>query len=348
MTRSGKPALGIIGCGAVVEYWHLPALRSIGWRPSVLVDRNPAQARRLARKFNVPEVATRLDDAGLSMLDAALVATPHSVRSAVCVPLLEHGINVLLEKPVAISAEEGRKIEAAAERSNATISVGYVHRNSPIREWTTAVLRQEMLGQVRSFDVREGTKFGWDIKSNALWNKAESGGGVLMDQGTHTLDLVGHWFGDVSHVAYKDDSYGGVEAEAMIELKMQSGAEGVVELSRTRELTNRAVIEGTNGRLVVVINGFNRVIEAPARLMEFEHGGYRPDTMPKSIDVMGMFARQLEIWLRSLQDGGRPPIPASDSIRSVETIEKCYAVRTQWELPWVKPSRKRVLDGADA
>jgi len=77
------------------------------------------------------------------------------------------------------------RIVAAAEASDAILAVGYIVRFARAIEWATAVLRAGLLGDVRSFDITWGQAFDWGIKSNSLWWREVSGGGVLMDFGTH-------------------------------------------------------------------------------------------------------------------------------------------------------------------
>ena len=74
------------------------------------------------------------------------------------------------------------------------------------------VLDQGLLGDIISFDLRQGVVLNWAVSSDYLLKKDKAGGGVLFDFGPHILDLMLWWFGDYERVEYYDDAAGGIEA----------------------------------------------------------------------------------------------------------------------------------------
>jgi predicted dehydrogenase len=338
MTEIQRHRLGIFGCGAITEHWHLPALKKLGLTPALLVDRDLKRAERLGKAFKA-EAADRLKPEHFALIDTALVATPPLARTQLSVELLAKGVHVFAEKPLTITLDEARAVVAAAERGKAVIGVGYVHRFSPIRQWVHALVKSGRLGQIKRFDVREGYVYAWDIKTDAMWRRDQSGGGVLADAGTHLFDMVSWLFGEVAAIDYRDDSYGGVEAECLANLTMKSGAQGVVELSRTRELRNTAIIEGTAGHVEFKLSNENKIVDASPEVMAFEANGMTPATMPAQIVMGNLFADQFRLWLEAIDAGREPPVTGMDGLRAVELVARCYAVRKQWELPWVMPGK---------
>src|SRR5262249_52888377 len=101
------------------------------------------------------------------------------------------------------------------------------------------------------FHVQDGYVFNWPLASDFSFRRELAGGGVLMDTGVHTLDQLLWWLGDVNSFEYYDDNYGGVEAECELHLTFKSGVEGIVELSRMRNLPNMAIIRGERAELEV-------------------------------------------------------------------------------------------------
>jgi len=83
VSKQPKPSLAIVGCGAVVERYHAPALNQIDWRPALL------------QPFGAATAAADVD-AYLDKIEAAMIATPNATHEAICVPLLQRGIQVLL------------------------------------------------------------------------------------------------------------------------------------------------------------------------------------------------------------------------------------------------------------
>jgi predicted dehydrogenase len=340
MTESKQLRLGIIGCGAISEQGHLPALKTLGIKPALLVDVDLPRTERLAKQFRAAAVAPALKPEHFDAIDAAIVATPPLHHGPVCIELLRRGKHVLVEKPMTIAVDEARAVVAAAEQGKAVLGVGYVHRFSHVRQWAHALVKSGRLGQIRRFDIREGHVYDWPLKSDSMWRREQSGGGVLIDGGTHIFDTMAWMFGEVASVDYRDDSYGGVEADCIVELKMKSGATGVIELSRSRFLRNTIRIEGTAGHVEFNIVQFNKVVDASPELLSFEADGVTPATMPTNIVLPDLFVKQLSLWLKAIETGGQPPVTGRDGLTAVELVARCYAVRRPWELPWVQPDRQ--------
>lgn len=241
------PRIAIIGCGAVTEKLHLPALAALGINPALLVDTNLRRAQNLADTFNASSVG---DDYRpyVGKFDAAIIALPHYLHAPVCIDLLRHGVHVLVEKPMALTTTECDAMIAAAVEARRVLAVGLMRRFIPAAQWVKAAIDAGVLGPIELFDFQEGSEFRWPVASGFFFRKETAGGGALADTGAHTLDLLLWWLGDVSSFDYYDDSYGGVEANCKLHLTLASGARGVVELSRTRKLRCTAILRGRRGR----------------------------------------------------------------------------------------------------
>ena len=132
--KSHYPRVAIIGCGAVTETHHLPTLTDVEIKPSVLVDTNVGRAQNLADRFHA---ARATDDyrSCLDEFDAAIVAAPHASHAPICIDLLRRGIHVLVEKPLATTANECAAINAAAEEGRAVLAVGLMRRFQHNNQW---------------------------------------------------------------------------------------------------------------------------------------------------------------------------------------------------------------------
>jgi predicted dehydrogenase len=343
MTENQRHRIGILGCGAISEHWHLPALKKLGIKPALLVDRDLKRAQRLAKEFGAAAVADTIRPEHVDTLSAAIVATPPLAHGPLCIPLLSKGKHVFVEKPMTIAVDEARAVVAAAEAGRAKLGVSYVHRFSHVRQWAHALIASGTLGQIKRFDIREGYLYNWDIKTDAMWRRDQTGGGVLIDAGTHVFDYVGWLLGDAASVDYRDDSYGGVEAECLVNLTMKSGAVGTVELSRTRTLRNTAIFEGTDGHVEFTLSNENRVVNASPNAFAFAANGVTPATMPPQIVMSDLFKRQLALWLEAIESGHETPVSGLDGLRAVELVARCYAVRQPWDLPWMQPDHPHAV-----
>ncbi len=331
--EAGGDRLALIGCGAVVEHNHLPALGRIGWRPTLLVDPHLERARALAATVGANAASDFHDH--LSEFDAAFVSAPHSLHAPLSCALLEHGKAVLVEKPIANTSAQGERMVATADAVGLPLGVGLMRRHLKAARWAKSVLESGAIGEITSFDVRDGFVYQWMVTSDAIWRKETAGGGVLMDVGTHILDLLLWWVGHADVVSYKDDDYGGVEADCIMELSLPNGARGVVELSRTRNLRQTAIIRGSRGWIEVGVD--TNVVRASSPDL-LGPRWTRPRARPfPAQSYPDLFEAQVRHWRDVLTAGVEPAVSGREGIASVDLIERCYAAREAWELPWVRP-----------
>jgi len=335
-----KLRIAIVGCGAVAERGHLPAaMRLDNVDVAVLIDRDLDRARQLAKKFSVAEVATDIE-AAIGSVDAAIVALPHNLHAPVCSRLLKAGIHTLVEKPMALTLAECELMERAAAEGNAVLAVGLMRRFLHSAMFVKTAIENGLIGKIRSFDLREGNVYNWPVSSDSFLRPETAGGGVLFDTGAHTLDLALWWLGDLDLVEYRDDSFGGVEADSLIRLRTSSGVEGSVHLSRTRNLRNTAIITGERGTIEVDLRKNHATVRLAGDDGAHDLVGYgRTENLPDEPDqgFTSLFLPQLEDFVRAAQQGGKPRCAGEQAKHSIALIEQCYARRQPLELPWLAP-----------
>lgn len=355
----GFPGLAVIGCGAAATFLHLPALGRLGWRPQVLIDPCIERAERLAERWKVSRVVEDVSDLSTEEIAAAIIATPPSLHARVGLPLLDAGVHLLVEKPFAISAQDARTMVETAAKTGACLAVGHICRFMFIYRWIKAVVDAGMLGTIERVEIREGVNHhslrqgagikggGWN--SPSYWDATMSGGGVLMDAGSHVLDTLLWWLGPVDEVTYRDDSLGGVEADARLDLTFTCGVTGTVELSRIRTLPNTVAIVGSRGRIEAAghrsesphRNALLRV-EPPA-LRRFKlDGRYGTTIWNREVwDPSLPGKRELGDWLQAIHSGRPAFASGASAVPVVKLIEHCYMNRNPLTTPWqVSPMEK--------
>ena len=349
---NGFPELAVIGCGAAATYVHLPALGCLRWRPQVLVDPHIERAERLAERWKVPRAVKDVSDLAAGEIEAAIIATPPGLHARIGLPLLDAGIHLLVEKPFAVSVLDARVMVETAAKTGACLAVGHICRFMFIYRWIKAVLDAGLLGNIERVEVCEGVNHhslrqgagikgaGWN--SPSYWDAAMAGGGVLMDAGPHVLDALLWWLGPVDEVTYRDDSLGGVEADARLDLTFACGATGTVELSRIRTLPNTFVIVGSRGRIEAAgyrsesphRNALLRV-EPPA-LRGFKLDGCHGTTIWNrevwEPNLPGK--RELGDWLQAIHSRRPAFASGTSAVPVVELIERCYMNRKPLTTPW--------------
>ena len=325
--------IAIIGCGAVTEKNYLPALQQIDEiQITFLVDKNYSRAMMLASQYNIPHVSDNYIDI-IGKVDAAIVALPHSLHAPVSIALLRQGIHVLVEKPMALNQEECNAMISAAKEGKSILAVGLIRRFLHSAQWVKAILNIGLLGKIEMFDFREGNVYNWPATSDSFFRKELAGGGVLIDTGSHTLDLLLWWLGDVEEYEYYDDNYGGVETDCKLHLILKSGVKGVVELSRTRNLRNTAIIQGSNGKIEVSLRN-NHIIAEPKNILDYEVNGLKGNNMPEQ-SIIDLFVAQLKDWFNAIKTKNQPFVSGQEGSRAIALIEACYRSRKLLSLPWI-------------
>jgi len=320
--------LGIVGCGWVVEDFHLPALALVpNLQLAALADVRIERVGYLATQYQVPFVTEDYSDL-FDQVDAVLVALPPALHAPVSIGFLKRGIHVLCEKPMATRVWEGEAMHEAARRSGATLAVGLVRRFFDTNRFVKRGVEAGLFGTVQRFEAEESIPFDEMDLSASYVRRDQPGTGVLFDTGVHILDLLLWWFGAARNVAYWDDNRGGVEANCRLEVEMESGVSGSVELSRMRRLRNVIRIYTQDMQLEVPTFGLHELLVHDNHLglnLRVTAQGHR--TSPVTDDWREPFARQLSNFTEAILGEGEPVVSGETGLRSLALIERCHAVR---------------------
>jgi predicted dehydrogenase len=233
---------------------------------------------------------------------------------------------------MALTAEECDRMMETAGKTGSTLAVGLLRRMYASSQLVKKLLEKGVLGKIRQFEYREGFVYDWNVTSDFMFRK-ETGGGVLADSGSHVLDLLLWWLGNYKTVEYHDDARGGVGADCEIYLEMQSGAKGIVELSRTRKLRNTCLICGDYGILEVGTS-----LNSPVRLAindsDVSLQGQAWSCGRADHSMKELFARQLDDFVEAIRARREPSVSGSEGKKAVELIENCHAAQRCLEFPW--------------
>lgn len=330
--------IAIVGCGAMVEQQHLPCLaRRDDCRVAALVELNEARAERLAKRFGVPSVFTDYRDLLSLDIAAAIVALPNHLHAPVSIELLKAGIHVLVEKPMALSVAECDAMLEAAEAGQAMLAVGLMRRFSYAGRFAKWAIESGLLGRIISFDIQNGFIHAWPSAMDFFLRREMAGGGVLIDLGVHALDQLLWWLGDVESFEYYDDNYGGVEADCKLQVTLKSGAKGIVELSRTRDLRETAIIRGERAELEIALVRNSISLRFLDGAVGITGHAIFPEQPPlPGQRVSDLIAAEHEDFLEAIRTGRQPTVPGTKARRSIALIEACYAERRPLKLPWVE------------
>lgn len=328
--------LALVGCGAVVEQFYAPAiLKQSDVVVSALVDSNPQRASRLLAQFPGAEILESIAEKG-SLFDAAVVAVPHNLHAEICCALLNCDKHVLVEKPMAHNLSDCDQMIQANQKSRGTLSIGQMRRFAPSIQLGKKVLDAGILGTIKQFRIFEGDTYDWPVQTPFVFDKKAAGGGVLIDNGAHTLDILLWYFGSFTEIYYKDDSFGGVEADCIVDLKTPTNISGHLELSRTRKMSADLEIIGEKGDLNVnyKTGGFKLRLKNDVCL-EYQIIPVKATSEVPSIWHY-MIEEQFRRWIQGIQDQLEPFVSGEEGRKVVELIQRCYENRRALEMPWQK------------
>jgi len=334
--NTSKVRLAVVGCGAVAQIHHLPAIAaSERVEAAVLVDADEKRARALAERFGVPEVATDIS-ALPGKVEAAVVALPNSLHAPVSIELLRRGVHVLVEKPMAMSVRECDEMIDAARAGRAVLAVGLDFRFFDASLFVRNLLPDGLLGEIRRFDLRQGVVPRWPFATDFLLKKEMAGGGVLADFGVHVLDLLLWWLGDLDVAEYRDDAVGGVESDCEMVLAKAGSPEvrGTVEISRTRNLRNTCVFEGERATLEAGIWDSDPTIRLSIAGSEVALSGHARREAGAGLNFGDVFVRQIDDFARAIRLRREPLVSGTEGRRSQALIEACYERRQPLVHPW--------------
>lgn len=329
---NGKTSsIAIVGCGAVVEQYYLPALHHCaGVRCEALVDLERSRIQPIANRHGIPVTAASLEEMP-STVQGVVVAVPNDVHVHVVTDALRRGYHVLCEKPLGRNVAEVRAMaDAAVEADRGLFAAMVCRRYPPVREAVQHRLC-DLVGHLERIDASYGYPLDWPVKSPSYYDKARAGGGSLLDVGAHLVDALLHVLGRPSFeiVSYADDAEAGVEAEAegrVALLLPQGPVECTVRTSRLRRLPNALILRGVGGTLEIPLG--------PGRPAAVRFGdGTWPMTAPLD-DVLSCFTEQLEDFGRAIRDEPHE-LPAGASLAaSIGLIERLYARRQPLTFCW--------------
>ncbi len=354
--------LAIVGCGAIVEGYHLPAaLAEPGCQVTMLVDTDLPRVQALADRVGVPAASSDYLDV-IGKADAALLALPNHVHADIAAALLSRGVHVLVEKPMAITTEECDRMIAAAEGAGVVLGIAQLRRFWAPVHFVKDALERGVIGKVLRFEIVDGWMFGWPLRSPYLFMKSQAGGGCLMDMAPHLIDLLLHWLGDLSILEYRDDAHGGVEANCFVRVATRDGATGTIDFSRARTLGANIKIVGEKGTLEMgagkpnvmalsfdgktqLVGGAVHTWAQPASLASAPKGSGRPVQRERGEDFDLLFGYQIKDFVEAVR--GEHPVGVSghDGRRVVDFVQACYAQRQPLELSFMNPTPKPLLDG---
>jgi UDP-N-acetyl-2-amino-2-deoxyglucuronate dehydrogenase len=344
-----KLRTALVGCGKV-GHLHAAALQSLPESEFVAVcARSSEKANAFAAKYHVGAFTDVQDMITKAKVEAICICTPHPQHAAPAIAAAQAGAHVLVEKPLASSLADCDAMLAAARASHTIISTVCQRRFYPPCQRIHHALQDGRLGQPA---LGIATMFGWRDEAyyqsdpwRGTWK--HEGGGVLVNQSPHQLDLLLWYLGEPEEVfgywANLNHPYIEVDDTAVAVVRFKNGALGNIVTSNSQNpaLHVRVSVHGTNGASAGVqtdggamfVAGMSNILEPPFNdiwtirgeehlLAQWKEEDAR---LFNSVKPMEYFHRlQIQDFLRAIIEQRQPSITGEDGRRTVELFTAIY------------------------
>lgn len=322
---TAKMRFGLIGAGAIAHAYGQAFAESTTAQLVGVADVRDEAASALAERMNCPAFTSYQGMCEATGCEAAVVCTPPVHHPEMTCWLLGEGIHVLCEKPLAISPDEALTMVAAAQRSTATLKMASKFRYARDVVEAKSIVASGVIGDIVLFE----NAFTSRVDMQSRWNsdRSISGGGVLIDNGTHSVDIMRYFLGPVVELQVVEGlRVQDIAVEDTVRMFVRSGAGvmGTIDLSWSlnKELPYYLSVYGSAGALHVgwKDSKFRRADDSEWTVFG---NGY---------DKVQAFSSQLDNFTRSIRGLEPPLMSLQDALASVEVIDAAYKtmLRTTW------------------
>lgn len=322
-----KPRIrfGLVGAGAIAQDYA----RVLDGAPSAecaaVADVRPEAALALAETLHCPGFESYQEMAESTRLDAVIVCTPPNTHAGICLYFLERRLHVLCEKPLCLDSASAVQVVAAAERAGVRFTMASKFRYVQDVVRAKSITASGILGQIILLENAFTSRVDMSQRWNA--NPEISGGGVLVDNGTHSLDIVRYFLGPLAEVqAIEGKRTQGLPVEETVRVfaRSASGALASIDLSWSinKNLDSYLTIYGSHGSVSVGWRESKYRQASSPDWIVFGSGYNKHQAMRAEVDNFVGAIRGEEALL----------ITPEDALASVESIEAAYAAlrRSQW------------------
>ncbi len=329
--------IGIVGCGGIVNYGHLPAYKQHGLNVIACYDANPEAARKTADQHGIPKVYDSLEallaDGEIEIVDIA-VQPWHQRRIAE--QALEAGKHLLCQKPLADSVMDAMAILNAARRSGRKVAVNQQMRWSAGIAAAKDLISRGFIGQPTDAQIQVSSITPWH-----LWPwLAQSPRLEVQYHSIHYLDAMRFLFGDPEWITSRHARYPMQKAQAETKtitvLDYAWGMQALVAVNHYDEsgdnyatfrfLGTEGLIKGTIGLMYNYPAGRPDTLEAHSR-------SFAPDVWfdlkLEGLWIPDAFIGPMASLMEAIQTGGKPATDVSDNINTIRLVDACYISATR-------------------
>lgn len=348
MTSSASPAprtlrVGIAGCGAISRN-HLAAFRALdNVQIAGVCDVDLDRAQATAAAWGVPAAVATVGELLDLDLDLVSVCTPHPTHEDVVLQAAAAGVHVLCEKPIAIELASAERMVAACDAAGVRLGVLFQRRFWPAAQRIRAAIDDGTLGRPIMGQCSVMLQRDPEYYSRDAWRGtwANDGGGVLMTQAIHYIDLLQWFMGDVAEVygrinTYKHGDHIEVEDSAAAVITFTSGAMATLEASTavSPSLGVQLRVTGETGAsasLTEFPEGSDGRVDLWAVAATISAEPAHPEGVHPNVDLATINGQliphhttQVRDFVQALRDGTDPAITGHDATKALRILLAVY------------------------
>lgn len=311
----------IVGAGGIGET-HIKTLRKFDGIQIAICDTKPENLERFGTAYHIGERYTDYKQALTEgSFDAVIVCTPNHLHECVTVFALEHGCNVLCEKPMAATVEQAQRMLDASRKTGKKLMIAYIVREYEGLKRLKALLDKETLGKIISARCLLATPETLDIATTTYRKSFETGGGIIYDY-THELDYCRYLFGQpdagfcFSNCALKPDLT--VDDNAEIQIRFVSGVTLQVHMDYIQR-TGR----GACGRTIEIV-GEKGFAACDFKTLDINYYDGREERFDLDYDWVNNFKNQFQTFLDICEGKDRSYVSGEDGLAVLNMANRLY------------------------
>jgi predicted dehydrogenase len=308
---------GLVGAGGIAQAYAQAFGQTELAELVAIADIRPEAAAAMAEAAKCSAFTTHQEMLEQVDLDAIVMCTPPSTHPEICIDLVRRGKHVLCEKPFSIQVKDAIAMQTAAQSAGVLLTMASKFRYAEDVIRAKSIVESGILGEIVLFENAFTARVDMSNRWNA--NSSISGGGVLIDNGTHSVDIMRYFLGplaDIQVVEGKRVQGLPVEDTVRIFAHSDSGVMGNMDLSWSinKELDDYLRIYGSNGTISVGWKASKYRQSSSQDWVVFGQG----------YNKVQSFRSQIENFSKAILKQEPLLITVEDAIASVEVIEAAY------------------------
>ncbi len=330
---------GVIGAGGIADRRTIPGLlMAQNAELTAVMEINMELAEKSRAKHNAKKAYDNFDRLLADPeIDAVYIASPVIYHKEQAIKAAKAKKHILIEKPVALTADEGEEVAKVCKDEGVLIAVGFMMRYHAYHQKMKEIIDNGELGDVVSCRAQL-TCWYPDMPGNWRQRKSSSGGGALMDMGVHCIDLIQYVTGGK---AKKVAAFSGtktfnyeVEDSASVIFEMDNGAYAYVDSNFNipdAAAKCRFEIYGTRGSMLAEgtisqVEGGKLDVVVSDDTLGYDAKQDRVDVSPIEINVEfgNMYTKEIESFSQSILNKSSPEVPAEDALQVQRIVEAAY------------------------